>query len=457
MLPTIISIQSLLLGMGILLAGSGLLATLLGLRAHIAGFPDVMIGLIMSGFYVGYILGTLWIPPLIRRIGHIRSFTAMAALSSAAGLVHGLWVEPWAWLALRVISGISLLGLYMVIESWLNEQSSHVRGQIFGIYMTISLLALGAGQFLIGIFGAEALGSFALVSLLFTLGLVPVALTQVKQPTPIETARLSVRRLYQLAPTGAIGALISGTVTGALWGMAAVYASRMGLPEPKIALFMALLIFGGAFLQWPLGRLSDHFDRRKVLVGIAGAGVLSSVFLLSIVPMGPDGQIHDVFWFGVLLFGGFAFSLYAVSVAQTHDRLHPEQVLEATRSLLLLNGAGAILGPLISGLFMQWLGAPGFPVFILATLLVLMALVIHRVLNDAPVPLDERVDFVVSTRTSAVAAEFDPRIEEAAQQIQATQHECVDSADPVSRNAVDDRGGVDAAIPPPDARGPSNR
>lgn len=418
MLPTIISIQSLLLGMGVLLAGSGLLATLLGLRAHLAGFPDVLIGLIMSGFYVGYILGTLWIPPLIRRIGHIRSFTAMAAVSSATAIAHGLWIEPWAWLALRVISGISLLGLYMVIESWLNEQSSQIRGQIFGIYMTISLLALGAGQFLIGIYGADALGTFALVSLLFSLGLVPVALTQVKQPTPIQTARLSVYRLYQLAPTGAMGAFISGAVTGALWGMAAVYASRMGLPEQKIALFMALLIFGGAILQWPLGRLSDQFDRRKMLVVIAGAGILASIFLLTIVPMASDGQVHDVFWVGVLLFGGFAFSLYAVSVAQTHDRLSPDQVLEATRSLLLLNGAGAILGPVLSGLFMQWLGAPGFPLFILTTLLLLIALVSYRVMNDAPVPLAERVDFVVSTRTSAVAAEFDPRIEEAAHQVQ---------------------------------------
>lgn len=418
MLPTIISIQSLLLGMGILLAGSGLLATLLGLSAHLAGFPDVMIGLIMSGFYVGYILGTFWIPHLIRRIGHIRSFTAMAAISSAAAIMHGLWVEPWAWLVLRVISGISLLGLYMVIESWLNEQSSHIRGQIFGFYMTISLLALAAGQFLIGVYGANTLGSFALVALLFVVGLIPVALTQVKQPTPIQTARLSVLSLYRLAPAGAIGALLSGTVTGALWGMAAVYASRIGMPEAQIALFIALLIFGGALLQWPLGRLSDHFDRRKILVLIAGAGVLSSLLLLSVTPVkaADEGVFHLSFWMGALLFGGFAFSLYAVSVAQTHDRLGPDQVLEATRSLLLLNGAGAILGPVLSGLLMQWLGARGFPLFILLILLLLIGLVLLRVRRDSPVPEVERVDFVVSTRTSAVAAEFDPRIEAAALQ-----------------------------------------
>lgn len=449
MLPTIISIQSLLLGMGILLAGSGLLVTLLGIRAHLDGFSDGMIGLIMSGFYVGYILGTAWVPALIRRIGHVRSFSAMAALSSAAALIHGLWLDPWVWLALRVVSGISLLGLYMVIESWLNEQSSHVRGQIFGIYMTISLLALGAGQFLIGVYGAEALGSFALVSLLFTLGLVPVALTQVKQPTPIETARLSVVRLYRLAPTGAIGAFISGTVTGALWGMSAVYASRIGLQVSQIAIFMALLIFGGAFLQWPLGRISDLCDRRKMLVAVAGAGVLASIFLLIIPPIATDGHVMNLFWVGVLLFGGFSFSLYALSVAQTHDRLGPDQVLEGTRSLLLLNGAGAILGPVLSGLFMQWLGVSGFPLFILATLLSLMGYVVYRVMNDAPVPEAERIDFVVSTRTSPVAAEFDPRIEEAVHQMQeqdgpnessAQRADSAPSPDPSHGSDADDAG-----------------
>lgn len=306
----------------------------------------------------------------------------------------------------------------MVIESWLNEQSNHIRGQIFGFYMTISLLALGAGQFLIGVYGANTLGSFALVALLFAVGLIPVALTRVNQPIPIETARLSVLSLYRLAPAGAIGALLSGTVTGALWGMAAVYASRIGMHEAQIALFMALLIFGGALLQWPLGRLSDHFDRRKILVLIAGAGVLSSLLLLSVTPMkaSEEGIFHPSFWLGAMLFGGFAFSLYAVSVAQTHDRLGPDQVLEATRSLLLLNGAGAILGPVLSGLLMQWLGARGFPLFILLVLLLLIGLVMLRVRRDSPVPETERVDFVVSTRTSAVAAEFDPRIEAAALQ-----------------------------------------
>jgi len=420
MLPTIVSIQSLLLGMGILLAGSGLLATLLGLRAHAAGFSDVMIGLIMSGFYVGYILGTIWIPRIIRRVGHIRTFAAMAAISCVTALLHGLLVDVWTWLALRVISGISLLGLYMVIESWLNERVNEHRGQIFSIYMMITLLALGAGQFLIGIYGPMNLGSFALVALLFALGLIPVALTRVIQPTPIQTERLSAGALYRLAPAGTMGALLSGTITGAMWGMAAVYANRIGLPDHQVAWFVALLIFGGALLQWPLGKLSDHYDRRLILILIAAAGGLASLALLVVAPMAVHTpSMHWLIWPSTLLFGGFAFSLYAISVAQAHDRLNPDQVLEATRSLLLLNGIGASLGPLLSGLMMGRLGSIGFPLFGLLILLLLAALISWRIRLDAPVPTDERGEFVVSTRTSAAAADFDPRTDDPAMPVDA--------------------------------------
>jgi len=415
MLPTIVSIQSLLLGMGVLLAGSGLLATLLGLRAHAAGFSDLTIGLIMSGFYLGYVLGTSWMPRLIRRVGHIRSFAAMAAISCVTAILHGLIVDPWAWLVLRVISGISVLGLYMVIESWLNEQVGHhhQRGQIFSIYMMVTLLALGSGQFLIGIYGPLDLGSFALVGLLFALGLVPVALTRAIQPTPLQTDRLSARTLYRMAPAGTLGALLSGTITGALWGMAAVYANRIGLPDHQVAWFVALLIFGGALLQWPLGKLSDHYDRRLILILVAAAGGLASLALLVVAPMAVHTpSMHWLLWPATLLFGGFAFSLYAISVAQVHDRLNPDQVLEATRSLLLLNGVGASVGPLLSGLMMGRLGSIGFPLFGLLILLVLAALISWRIRLDAPVPTDERGEFVMTTRTSMAAADFDPRNDE---------------------------------------------
>ncbi len=407
MFSTVMSVQSLLTGMGVLLAGSGLLATLLGLRAAEEGFSDITIGLVMSAFYVGYVLGTLTIPAIIRRVGHIRTFAALAAISSAAAILHGLWVEPWFWMGLRLVAGVTLLGLYMVIESWINEKVTTHRGQVFGVYMMVSLFAYGAGQFLIGIYGPMDVSTFAIVGLLFSLGLVPVALTRVTQPPPMETTRLPLRELFRLAPTGVIGAALSGTITGTIYGMAAVYANRVGLPDTQVAAFVAAIIVGGGLLQWPIGRLSDGHDRRYALIAVGALGGVFSV-LLAMQGWFPAWSLFVL----AVIFGGFSFSLYAVSVAQTNDRLSSDQVLEGTRGLLMVNGAGAVTGPLISGVAMGLFGAAGFPLFVLAALMVMILLIIWRILVDDPVPNGERGDYVFTHRTSAAGLELDPRTAE---------------------------------------------
>src|SRR5690606_19464460 len=176
MIATIRSVCSLLIGMGILLAGSGLLGTLLGLRASVENFSEFTIGLIMSAFFAGYIVGSYLCPRLIRRVGHIRTFAALSASAAVVSLLHGLMIDPWVWGLLRLINGVCMLGLYMVVESWLSEQVTHRRGQLFAVYMMVSLASLGAGQFLIAIYGPEELGSFVLVGLLFCLGLIPLVL-----------------------------------------------------------------------------------------------------------------------------------------------------------------------------------------------------------------------------------------------------------------------------------------
>jgi len=229
MFATVASIYSLLLGMGILLAGSGLLGTLLGLRAGLEGYSELLIGVIMSAFFLGYILGSFLCPPLIRRVGHIRAFAALASTASVASLLHGLMVDPVVWWVLRVITGISVLGLYMVIESWLNEQVRHKRGQVFAVYMMVSLVALGVGQFLILAYGPSSLASFVLVGMLFSLGLLPVALTPVSQPVPVQTPRFPLVRLYHQSPVGFVGSFTSGMITGTFWGLSAVYALAIGL------------------------------------------------------------------------------------------------------------------------------------------------------------------------------------------------------------------------------------
>ncbi len=406
MIKAIYSILSLLLSIAILLAGSGMLSTLLGLRGTLEGFSELTIGLIMSAFFAGYILGSHFCPKLIRRVGHIRTFVTLAATASVASLLHALLVNPWAWGLLRLVVGACVLGIYLVIESWLSSQSSQGRGRLFAVYMMVSLTALGAGQFLIVLYGAQSLESFALVAMLFCLGLIPMALTRVPQPVLEETRHLALGKLFAISHVGAVGSLVAGVITGAFWGLSAVYAVRAGLSDGGVATFVAAAIFGGALLQWPIGHLSDRFDRRQVLtwVSLCGAGATALIFVFGSLSLAILAVI-------ALLFGGFAFSLYALSVAQTHDRMDSADTLGATRGLLLLNGIGATLGPLLVGILMHLTSALLFPLILGAILLLLALYARHRIHVDPAVPPEERSEFVLLTRTSDVALEMDPRVD----------------------------------------------
>ena len=407
MIRAIIPVSSLLLGMAILLAGSGLIGTLLGLRASAEGFSALALGLVMSGFFGGYIAGAFVCPPLIRRIGHIRAFTALAALAATVALLYGMIVNPWMWWVLRVAHGIAMVGIYMIIESWLNEQMHDQRGKIFSAYMMISFIALGLGQFLIALYGAEHLASFALVAIFYSLGLIPIALTPVSQPTPVHTPRLPLARLYQVSPVGFMGGLVSGLVSGAFWGLSAAYAAAQGLDNFHVALFASVAIFGGAAMQWPVGHAAEHRDRRVVLLSVCVLATLSASAMFVASALSTLGLIVATGFYG-----GFAFTLYSLAVAQTHDRFHATEALEATKALLILHGTGAMLGPVLVGGLLSALGARIFPLA-LGTLLTALALfTVWRIRRDAPVPDAELSEFLPVLRTSEVSMEMDPRTPE---------------------------------------------
>ncbi|HKJ22171.1 MAG TPA: MFS transporter, partial [Gammaproteobacteria bacterium] len=267
MMTMVSSVFSLLLGLGILLIGSGCLGTLLGMRATVEHFPEMVTGLIMSSYFLGFVAGAYFCPPMINRVGHIRTFAAMAAVASAVVLIHALVVDPLAWAVLRFVTGVCSVGLFMVIESWLNSQSSNQRrGQVFAVYMTVNMVAMAAGQYLILINDIRTYVPFAVITILYSLSLVPVALTRVLEPAPVAAPALRLHYLFGKSPLGVLGTLIAGLVSGAFWGMGAVFAKLMGLPNHWIAGFMSAVIMGGAVLQLPIGRLSDHRDRRVVLL-----------------------------------------------------------------------------------------------------------------------------------------------------------------------------------------------
>lgn len=399
-----LTISVLLGGLALLLVGVGLLGTLLGMRATLAGFSNLEIGWIMGGYYAGYLVGTHWGPGIISRVGHIRAFAAFAALGAACVLAFGLWVTPLAWFALRVINGAAVVGVYMVVESWLNTQTpARLRGRVFAAYMITTLLALALGQYLLLIYAPDRMELFALATMLIALSVIPVSVVRVSEPAIEPPSPLRLGTLYAQSPLGAAGALAAGIVNGMFWTMTPVFAQRLAMSPTEIAVLMSATIAGGALLQYPIGHISDRYDRRSVLVGVSFAAALLAALAGYFVLAEPQGLAVIAF-----LYGGPMFSLYGISVAHTNDHLNAGQILAATRGLLLVFGAGAVAGPLLGAWAMELRGPAGLPFLSSIVLGVLGVFGLIRMLQRPPPPQTEQGGFVPLVRTTPVVLEMYP-------------------------------------------------
>jgi MFS family permease len=398
---------SLLFGIALLLVGIGLLFPVLGLRAAVAQFPVWVTGLVMSAYFAGFVLGTYLCPALIRRVGYIRAFAAMASIASTLPLLHALLVDPWAWGAFRLLNGMCIVGLYMVIESWLNSLApNNQRGKIFAAYMATTHIAMALGQALILVGDRLGFVPFALASVLLSLALVPVTLTRVIEPKPVAAPRLGLRNLYETSPLGVVGATVSGLVNGAFFGMGAVFADRVGMSDEGIAAFMGATIIGGAALQWPIGHYSDDRDRRRVLMQVCAiAGLLAAA-----------GVVLSHWSRGALIalgfvYGGFVFTIYGLSVAHVNDRIDSSRLLEVTGGLLLLYGIGAAVGPTAAGIMMDALGPGSLLVYFAALLAATALFAAHRMRVTPPLPAQEQSNYVPVTGGSQAVLQLDPRLE----------------------------------------------
>jgi MFS family permease len=401
----IASIFTLLLGIGILLMGLGLLGTSLGVRAVAEGFPDAVTGLVMSCYFAGFIAGSYLCPPLVRRVGHIRAFAAFAGTASACAFAHALLVEPFAWGLLRLVTGACLLGLYLVVESWLNLESPDAqRGRVLSIYMTVTLVALALGQSILRLDPTAGYPAFGVVAALFALGLVPVALTRLPEPRPVGVPHQNFRLSLRGSPLGIGGTLAAGLASSAFWGMGAVFAQRLGLDGQGVATFMTATILGGVALQWPIGHFSDHLDRRLVLFAVSLLAAAAALGTLVAALWWPRALYACAF-----LFGGLLFPIYSLSLAYLNDRIEHEHMLEASNAALLTYGGGAVVGPLAAGMSMHEWGAPGLFMYVAAVLLGFALFALVSIYRSRPVPERERTAFVSITRTSQAAVEMDPR------------------------------------------------
>lgn len=404
---SILAVFTLLLGVTIILAGSGLLGTLLGVRGQIEGMASGTLGIVMSGYFIGYVAGTFLVPKMIRRVGHVRTFAALASLASIATLVHGLYLSPLAWFLMRFLVGVCVVGLYIAIESWLNEQTSNEeRGHVFSVYMTTTLIGLGLGQLLLMTGDAARLELFALASVLLSLGLVPVALTRVREPPLVEAERLGLRKLYEISPVGVVCCVFSGLGISTLWSLGPVFIGGLGFDARGVSLFMALTILGGILMMWPVGRLSDRIERRRVLMLTCAMSGVGAGATLLLIPVGAWGVLV-----GGFLYGCFAFSIFSLATAHTNDHIAAGQVLEATSGLQLLWGSGAIVGPIVTGFLIQRFGPEALLVWFLVTALIPAAFIRYRMAFSQPIPREDQGDFVPHFATSSAALEMHPEVD----------------------------------------------
>ncbi|MEK9969552.1 MAG: MFS transporter [Ferrovibrio sp.] len=408
MIVTLAPVAALLLSVALLLTGNGLQGTLLPVRASLEDFGALSIGVMGSSYFVGFVAGCVLTPKLILRVGHIRLFTAMVAVASVVPLLHAMLVGAPAWWVLRAITGLCLAGLYLIIESWLNERAiPENRGLVFTTYTTVNYSVITLGQMLMLADDPLRFHLFSLTSILVSLAAVPVALTRSPQPAPISSARLSLRRLYQVSPVGVAGVLTVGLANGAFWGMAPAFASKAGLSVSQIAWFMSATVVGGALAQWPFGRLSDRMDRRKtIMIACLLASGAAVVLIFTYLTM-PALMIGTAFLFGVC-----TFPLYALSVAHTNDMAKDVDFVAVAGGLLLINGAGSVVGPVVAGLAMEGFGPVGLFGFTAFVHLSMSAFALYRMRQRAAPPQDQKADFVTMPATAPLRPDIDPRADE---------------------------------------------
>ncbi len=365
---------ALLLSTAFLLAGNGLQQTLVPIRADLEAFDQIALGALGSFYYVGFLLGCFAGPYLILRAGHIRAFLATVSAASAVALAHAIIVNEIPWYLFRATTGFCLAAIFLTIESWLNERATNEnRGFVMSAYVTLVFVFLVVGQMMVTLADPRTFTLFALASILVSVAAIPVAMTRSEAPAPIAIVQFSPKALFKASPVGFAGIFISGLTNGAFWSLGAVFATQIGYSVAEAATFMSVVVVGGALMQWPLGRLSDRIDRRKVLVGTLVLACLASIALGFLRP--PTFALLGL----AVLFGMFTLPVYTVAASHAFDMAGELSVVDTSAGLLLVNAAGSIFGPIIAATFMDVLGTGGLFATIAASQALLIAYVVYRI------------------------------------------------------------------------------
>ncbi len=344
----LLPISALLLGSALLLFAGGVHSILLPVRGGAEGFTALSLGLLGTGWAVGYVAGCVTMAGVVARVGHIRAFAVMSAMAAVSILAAALAIEPWAWIALRALAGFCFAGAAMIVESWLSERSvPQTRGRIFGVYTMVNLLASTAGQLVLPLGDPMGIVFFIIAAIAYCMALVPVALSNTQTPAPLVSVRLDLGALWRNSPVAVLAVFLVGVSNGSFSTLAPVYAERSGLALGAVALFAALPVLAGAVAQIPVGALSDRVDRRAVLVGLAVTALLADAAFLVLAP---EGRTANLALAGV--FGAAIFAMYPVILAHANDHAPPGAFIQVSGGLLMVFGLGSIVGPLVAGVAM---------------------------------------------------------------------------------------------------------
>jgi len=388
MLKVLKNSWALFAGYFILMIAHGFQGNLLGVRSVLEEFNFIATGALMSGYFVGYFAGANSIPKLIGKVGHIRVFAAFASMASLSILIHAIFVNPVAWTLARVVTGFSLVSIFIVMESWLNDRANNrTRGQLLSIYMFITLLGVALGTLLLNFSSPQKYEPFILVSLLLSFALIPILLTKRKAPKFKKLGYIDIKGLYKTSPLASLSMFCTGLIHSALFSLGAVYAASMNFTLFEISILLFTITISGGIFQWPIGYYSDRSDRRIIIILctffaalFAFLSILASGTSLENMYLATSVGIDKIMFFIYMsLYAGMAIPLFTLNLAYVNDYIPKEKFVAAGGGMQIIFGLGAIMGPFACSLLMNKFGTNGFFVHLLFFHLIIGLFGLYRI------------------------------------------------------------------------------
>ena len=383
-------------GFGIIVVSHGFQGNLLGIRSVIENFNFIATGIMMSAYFVGFFIGATVVPRLVTKVGHIRVFAAFASMASLSSLVHVVFVDPYVWIFARFLTGFSMIGIFIIVESWLNDRANNkTRGKVLSLYMLVTYVGMALGNLLLNVSNPRYYEPFILISLLFSIALIPILLTKRKPPKFRKNSAIKIKELFKISPFGTVSMFCTGFIFAPIFSLLSVYAVTMKLGIFETSLLLVGVMLAGALFQWPIGSLSDKFDRRKIIIGSSLAAIifsLSAIFVSGIGNSLPNLFIESTVSFNyfsttmdktrlfifIILLAGVTLPLFSLNLALVNDYIPKEKFVAAGSGLNIIFGLGAMAGPIMCSILMHFLGPNGFFVHLLIFLFVIIVFGFYR-------------------------------------------------------------------------------